>query len=87
MRTVPETTLTLIAEGPDHARWRIALMKHAYLAHCVAYGITDDPVMTQVRNDLINARDSARREQIQPSKVTDSVHVKDFETSWFLMSV
>jgi hypothetical protein len=72
---VPKTTVTLIAEGPDQVRWRIALMKHAYLAHCIAYGITDDLTMTQVRNDLINARDSARREQVHPSKVADSMLV------------
>jgi hypothetical protein len=71
----PGSTVTLIAEGPDRARRRIALMKHAYLAYCIAFGTSDNEVLAQVRSDLIRARNASRREEVQPSPSADALLV------------
>jgi hypothetical protein len=55
---------------PDMARVRLAALKHAYLAACLAMGtIPQSPTADEIRNDLCRARDVRAREPMPPSTV------------------
>src|SRR5689334_3212670 len=41
---------------PDRNRYRLALLKHAYLAGCMMFGVLQGEAADEVRHDLITAR-------------------------------
>lgn len=59
----------LVAYLPDCNRYRIALLKHAYLASCLEFGVPEGQAADLVRHDLIAARDSAGRDYVPLSRV------------------
>ncbi|GAA2208283.1 hypothetical protein GCM10009850_037410 [Nonomuraea monospora] len=46
---------------PDENRYRLALLKHSYLAACLRFGILEGADSDHVRRDLITARDVTGR--------------------------
>ncbi|MEV1172121.1 hypothetical protein [Nonomuraea sp. NPDC049784] len=52
---------------PHPNRYRLALLKHAYLAECMKKGILEGPRADQIRHELIAARDASTREDIPAS--------------------
>jgi hypothetical protein len=63
---------------PDLNRSRIGLLKHAYLAGCLRYGIPEGEHADQVRADLIAARDAPRRLDVPPSALANGLTVLRF---------
>jgi hypothetical protein len=57
----------LSARVPDANRYRLALMKSAYLAACLQFGIPEGDVADQIRCDLIAARDAKDRQHVPVS--------------------
>jgi hypothetical protein len=49
---------------PDPNRYRLALLKHAYLAACLKFGKLVGAPADQIRHDLIAARDAAGRKNV-----------------------
>lgn len=52
---------------PDRNRYCLALLKHAYLASCMKFGVPQGEVADQVRRDLIAARDAGGRHNVPTS--------------------
>jgi hypothetical protein len=52
---------------PDRNRYHLALLKHAYLAACMKFGILQGDAADQIRRDLIAARDAANRKAVPES--------------------
>jgi hypothetical protein len=52
---------------PDRNRYHLALLKHAYLAACMKFGVLQGDAADQVRRDLIAARDAANRKAVPES--------------------
>ena len=49
---------------PDCNRYSIALMKSAYLALCLKYGVPEGDAADQIRRDLLAARDAANKNDV-----------------------
>jgi hypothetical protein len=60
---------------PSRARYRLALLKHAFLAGCMEFGIIRGHWADVVRNDLIAARDCGNRRLIPSSAMADGLTV------------
>ncbi len=60
---------------PDADRCRIALLKHAYLATCMKFGVPQGEIADQVRQDLIAARDAPSRRAVPPSRLARGLTV------------
>jgi hypothetical protein len=54
---------------PDRNRYHLALLKHAYLAACMRFGILQGDAADEVRRDLIAARDAASRKEVPESRL------------------
>ena len=54
---------------PDGNRYHLALLKHAYLAACMKFGVLQGDAADQVRRDLIAARDAASRKAVPESTI------------------
>jgi len=54
---------------PDRNRYRLALLKHAYLAGCMMFGVLQGEAADEVRHDLITARDAAIRQDVPQSRL------------------
>jgi hypothetical protein len=54
---------------PDRNRYRIALLKQAYLAACMKFGIPRDEAGDEIRHDLIAARDAPGRRAVPLSQL------------------
>jgi HNH endonuclease len=54
---------------PDRNRYRLALLKHAYLAACLKFGVPDGEAADQVRRDLIGARDARSIQDVPRSRL------------------
>jgi hypothetical protein len=52
---------------PDRNRYHLALLKHAYLAACMKFGVLQGDAADQVRRDLIAARDAANGKAVPES--------------------
>jgi len=52
---------------PDRNRYHLALLKHAYLAACMKFGVLQGDAADHVRRDLIAARDAANRKTVPES--------------------
>jgi hypothetical protein len=59
----------LMALRPDENRYRIALLKHAYLAACMKFGVPQGRVADDVRRDLVAARDAVDRWTVPRSRL------------------
>jgi hypothetical protein len=57
----------MTATLPDRNRYHLALLKHAYLASCLEYGVPIGPEADAVRTELIAARDSPDRRSVPTS--------------------
>lgn len=61
---------------PDPRRFRMALLKHAYLAACLHLGaVPDTEDARAIRADLLEARDSPRRVRPPTSEAADRLKV------------
>jgi hypothetical protein len=54
---------------PDSNRYRLALLKHAYLAACLRFGVPEGDGADQVSPDLIAARDAPSRHDVPESRL------------------
>jgi hypothetical protein len=63
---------------PDRNRYRLALLKHAYLAACMKHGILDGSAADEIRHDLIAARDAASPEDVPQSRMALGLTVLRF---------
>ena len=54
---------------PDRNRYRLALLKHAYLAACMKFGVLQGDAADEIRRDLIAARDAASRTDVPESRL------------------
>lgn len=54
---------------PDRNRYMIALLKQAYLAACLKFGILENDALAQVRRDLLAARDAGSKHKVPPSSL------------------
>jgi hypothetical protein len=54
---------------PDRNRYRLALLKHAYLAACMKFGILQSDAADEIRRDLMAARDAASRKDVPESRL------------------
>lgn len=54
---------------PDRNRYRLALLKHAYLAACMKFGVLQGAAADEVRQDLMAARDAAGRMDVPQSRL------------------
>lgn len=61
--------IDLTVYEPDLNRVRLALLKHAFLAACMAFGPLEGPEADAVRADLIAARDAPSRHEVPRSDI------------------
>jgi HNH endonuclease len=61
--------IDLTAYEPDRNRVRLGLLKHAFLAACMACGPLEGPEADAVRADLIAARDAPSRDGVPRSDI------------------
>ncbi|MCM4078305.1 HNH endonuclease [Paractinoplanes hotanensis] len=61
--------LDLDAVLPNWDRCKIALLKHAYLAACLTYGVIEGEVADEIRRDLVAARDAKSRQDVPMSRL------------------
>jgi hypothetical protein len=54
---------------PARNRYSIALMKSAYLALCLKYGVPEGDAADQIRRDLLAARDAANKNDVPISEM------------------
>jgi hypothetical protein len=54
---------------PDRNRYRLALLKHAYLAACMRFGVPQGDKADEIRRDLMAARDAASRMDVPESRL------------------
>jgi hypothetical protein len=54
---------------PDRNRYHLALLKHAYLAACMKFGVLQGDAADEIRRDLIAARDAASRQAVPESQL------------------
>ena len=54
---------------PDRNRYHLALLKHAYLAACMKFGVLQGDAADEIRRDLIAARDAASRRAVPESRL------------------
>jgi len=54
---------------PDRNRYHLALLKHAYLAACMKFGVLQGDAVDQIRRDLTAARDAASRKDVPESRL------------------
>jgi hypothetical protein len=54
---------------PDRNRYHLALLKHAYLAACMKFGVLQGDAADEIRQDLIAARDAASRQAVPESRL------------------
>ncbi len=54
---------------PDRNRYHLALLKHAYLAACMKFGVLQGDAADEIRRDLIAARDAASRQAVPESRL------------------
>jgi hypothetical protein len=54
---------------PDRNRYRLALLKHAYLAACMKFGVLQGDTADEIRRDLMAARDAASRTDVPQSRL------------------
>jgi hypothetical protein len=71
-------SLSLTATPPDFNRYRIALLKQAYLAGCMRFGVPEGDAAEEVRRDLIAARDAPSRREVRQSRLAHGLHVFRF---------
>ncbi|MDP9451966.1 MAG: HNH endonuclease [Actinomycetota bacterium] len=57
----------LSAYLPDRNRWRLGLLKHAFVAACLQFGALEGAEADAVRGDLIAARDAPTRHDVPRS--------------------
>jgi hypothetical protein len=65
----------LTGEQPNPNRYRIALLKHGYLAACIRFGIPQGEIADEIRRDLLAARDAPNREAVPQSQLALSLTV------------
>ncbi|MFC7624332.1 hypothetical protein [Microlunatus sp. GCM10028923] len=69
-------TFWLNYREPDPRRWRLALLKHAYLAACLYRGDVPESADAQaIRGDLIAARDTPSRASLPESEAASRLKV------------
>jgi hypothetical protein len=54
---------------PDRNRYHLALLKHAYLAACMKFGVLQGDAADEIRRDLNAARDAASRQAVPESRL------------------
>jgi hypothetical protein len=54
---------------PDWNRCSLALLKQAYLAACLTYGVLEGEVADEIRRDLVAARDAENRQSVPTSRL------------------
>jgi hypothetical protein len=54
---------------PDRNRYHLALLKHAYLAACMKFGVLQGDAADEIRRNLIAARDAASRQAVPESRL------------------
>lgn len=54
---------------PNDDHVRLALLKNAYLAACLRFGVWDGSYADEIRADLVAARDARSRHDIPPSRL------------------
>jgi hypothetical protein len=65
-------SFTMTYRPPDSRRYRLALLKHAYLAACLYLGyVPGIPDADEIRHDLMAARDTPRRDQPPSSRLAE----------------
>lgn len=60
--------IDLDAVLPNWGRCKLALLKHAYLAACLTYGVLEGEVADEIRRDLVSARDAKSRQDVPMSR-------------------
>lgn len=71
----------LTGTPPDPNRYHLALLKHAYLAACMKFGVPQGDAADQVRRDLIAARDAASRHTVPVSRFALGLTVLRLDTT------
>ncbi|MEV4418217.1 hypothetical protein [Catellatospora sp. NPDC049609] len=61
---------------PNDDHVRLALLKNAYLAGCLKFGIQEGGYADETRADLIAARDAKNRQDIPPSRIARGLMVR-----------
>jgi hypothetical protein len=65
-------SFTMTFRPPDSLRYRLALLKHAYLAACLYLGyVPGIPEAEEIRHDLIAARNTPKRDQPPSSRLAE----------------
>ena len=59
----------LLFARPDRRLYSLALLKHAYLAACMKFGVPEGKAADQVRRDLIAARNASGLQNVPASKL------------------
>jgi hypothetical protein len=59
----------LMGAQPDRNRYRLAILKHAYLAFCMKFGRPKGEVADEIRRDLTAARDAPSRQDVPQSRL------------------
>ncbi len=67
--------ITFTGEHADDNRVRIALLKHAYLAACLRFGIPEGEHADWVRQELIAGRDASDRANVPPGRLANGLTV------------
>jgi hypothetical protein len=60
---------------PDWNRCSLALLKHAYLAACLTYGVLEGEAADDIRRDLIAARDAENRRNVPVSRMASGLMI------------
>lgn len=58
---------------PNMDRVRLAILKQAYLAHCLMFRVPTGAAPDEVRAELIAARDAPKREQVPPGRYANGL--------------
>jgi hypothetical protein len=67
--------LDLDALLPDWNRCSLGLLKHAYLAACLTYGVLEGDAADEIRRDLVAARDAENRRNVPASRMAAGLMV------------
>jgi hypothetical protein len=71
-----EGGISVIFREPDPARWRLAALKHAYLAACCHLGaVPESRTADMIRDVLIGARDAPARSSIELSQIAADLRI------------
>ncbi|MGE0843223.1 HNH endonuclease [Pseudonocardia sp.] len=75
-RMLQSREFELTVRSLDEHRWRIAALKHAYLAACLSLGqIPETESAREIRRDLVAARDAASTSKVPRSGIADSLFI------------